>query len=151
MAVRRLGVGFCHLLPGPAPWNLLPKLSGRRLPGRRSRQKVPWFFFDVSLFGSSFSYDVSVFTSGLASSQTVRCCQSELLNTFENNDYSWEGFNIFLNAAMRKRFQEYMQGPQWHSKTMIVAERGWHLPQCRYVIFFQKYMRPLKDFRKQWL
>ena len=40
MAVRRLGVTFCHLLPGPAAWNLLPKKSGRRLPGRSSRLKV---------------------------------------------------------------------------------------------------------------
>ena len=37
---------------------------------------------------------------------------------------------------MCNRFQEYMRGPQWHSKTMIIAERGWHLPQCRYARSF---------------
>ena len=31
-----------------------------------------------------------------------------------------------------------MQGPQWHSKTIIIAERGWHLPQCRYAKSFSK-------------
>ena len=39
---------------------------------------------------------------------------------------------MFLHTDVRNRFQEYMRGPQRHSKTMIIAERGWHLPQCHY-------------------
>ena len=39
---------------------------------------------------------------------------------------------------MRNRFQEYMRGPQRHSKTMIIVERGWHLPQCHYAKSFSK-------------
>ena len=79
MAVRGLGVTFCHLLPGPAPWNLLPKLSGRRLPGRRSRQKVQWKCVCYLLwFGSSNYYNVSVFIIGLASSQSTNCHPCDL-------------------------------------------------------------------------
>ena len=39
---------------------------------------------------------------------------------------------------MRNRFQGYMRGPQWHSKTKIIAERGWHFPACHYAKSFSK-------------
>ena len=45
---------------------------------------------------------------------------------------------MFLNAATRVRFQEYVRGPQWVSKTMIIAQRGCHFPQCCYTKSFSK-------------
>ena len=39
---------------------------------------------------------------------------------------------------MRSRFQQYMRALRWVSKTMIIAERGWHFPQCRYAKLFSK-------------
>ena len=54
--------------------------------------------------------------------------------TFQNNDYSWEG----LTFSSISCFQKYMTAPQWLSKTMIIAERGWHFPQCRCAKLFSK-------------
>jgi hypothetical protein len=48
------------------------------------------------------------------------------------------GVDMFLNAAMRHHFQKDMRAPQWLPKTMIIAERGWDLPQCRYATSFPK-------------
>jgi len=39
---------------------------------------------------------------------------------------------------MRNCFQKYMRALQWVSKTMIITERGWHFPQCRYAKLFSK-------------
>ena len=59
--------------------------------------------------------------------------------------------DIFLNAALRNRCHQYLRGPQWHSKTMIIAEMGWHLPQCRYAKSFSKVHAAPRWSQQQWL
>ena len=70
------------------------------------------------------------------------------LNHFQKQWLQLRGADIFLNAATRNRFQEYVRGHQWVSKTMIVAERGWHFPPCRHVKSFSRvYVRPSITFK----
>jgi len=41
-----------------------------------------------------------------------------------------------------------MQAPESFSKTMIIAERGWHFPQCRYAKSFSRVRaRPSSSFK----
>ena len=54
------------------------------------------------------------------------------LNNFQKQWLQLRRVDIFLHATMRNSFEDYMQGPQWHSKAMTIAERGRHLPQCCY-------------------
>ena len=81
MAVRRLGVTFCHLLPGPAPLEPSAKRSRQKV----TRQKVPaegpmkMCSLFVVIWIIKFLQCI-IFIIDLASSQATNCCPCDLPN-----------------------------------------------------------------------
>jgi len=62
----------------------------------------------------------------------------EPLNDLKDYVFCWEGLTCSSMPLCDIISKRTCEPPQWLPKAMIIAERGWDLPQCRYATSFPK-------------
>ena len=102
----------------------------------KSFSKV-WESSSTALGNCDYSWEGLHFLPCRYAKSFSKVCESSS-TALGSYDYSWEGIDIFLFVAMPSRFQKYERACGRHSETMIIAERGWHFPPCRYAKSFSK-------------